>query len=115
MLLARYQVGKIYFQRDQLDQAVAELNIVVEKDPTFRPALETLAQARFKQGSINDAISLLERAVALDPNWPQAFALLGRAYTRAGRREDAKKAFATAQRLSAEERKRLEGAVTKPK
>jgi cytochrome c-type biogenesis protein CcmH/NrfG len=40
--------------------------------------------------------------------------LLGRAYTRAGRREDAKKAFATAQRLSAEERKRLEDAVSKP-
>ena len=114
MVLARYQAGKIYFQRDKLDEAVAELSKVVEKDPGFRPALETLAQARLKQGSNNEAISLLERAVALDPTWPQAFALLGRAYTRAGRREDAKKAFATAQKLSAEERKRLEDAVSKP-
>jgi len=50
----------------------------------------------------------------LDPTWPNAFALLGRAYKRAGRTEEAKRAFATAQRLSSEERKRLERAVSKP-
>jgi len=88
--------------------------VVLEADKTFRPAIETLAQARLKQGSINEAIALLERATALDPTWPNAFALLGRAYTRAGKREEAKKAFATAQKLSAEERKRLEDAVSKP-
>jgi predicted Zn-dependent protease len=114
MVLARYQVGKIYFQRDKLDEAITELTKVVEADKTFRPAIETLAQARMKQGSINEAIALLERATTLDPTWPNAFALLGRAYTRAGKREEAQKAFATAQKLSAEERKRLEGAVSKP-
>ena len=64
---------------------------------------------------IYDLPKLLEQVVALDPTWPDGFALLGRAYTRAGKREEAKKAFATAQKLSAEERQRLERAVTKPK
>jgi predicted Zn-dependent protease len=107
-------VGQILYQRGKLDEAVTELSKVVAADATFRPAIETLAQARFKQGAINEAIALLERAVALDPTWPNAFALLGRAYKRAGRTEEAKRAFATAQRLSSEERKRLERAVSKP-
>ena len=114
MVLSRYQVGKIYYQREKLEEAITELTRVVEADKTFRPAIELLAQARMKQGSFNEAIVLLERATTLDPKWPNAFALLGRAYTRAGKREEAKKAFATAQKLSAEERKRLEDAVSKP-
>ncbi|HEY3582409.1 MAG TPA: tetratricopeptide repeat protein, partial [Pyrinomonadaceae bacterium] len=114
MLLARYEAGKIYYDRGKLDEAVSELSKVVAADPTFRPAIETLAQARFKRGSVDEAIALLERAVALDPTWPNAFALLGRAYKSAGRLEEARKAFETAKRLSIEERKRLERAVSQP-
>jgi len=41
--------------------------------------------------------------------------LLGRAYLLAGRRDDARRAFATSQRLAEDERKRLEIKVSKPK
>ena len=60
---------------------------------------------------------VLERAVKIDPNYPDVRVLLGRAYMAAGRREDAQKEFAAAQRLSEDERRRLEEKVSgqKPK
>jgi len=40
--------------------------------------------------------------------------LLGRAYSKVGKHDEARKAYARAQKLSSEERKRLERAVSKP-
>jgi cytochrome c-type biogenesis protein CcmH/NrfG len=68
-----------------------------------------------KQNSAAQAVRVLERAVKVDPAWPQGFALLGRAYMLSGRRDDARRAFDAARRLSEEERKRLEEKVSKPK
>ena len=78
----------------------------------FQPALESLGQALLKKGDAARAVAVLERAVKLDPNWPDARALLGRAYMIVGRREDAKREFAAAQRLSDEARKKLEEKVS---
>ena len=71
MVLARYQIGKIYFQREKLDEAITELSRVVEADKTFRPAIETLAQARMKQGSINEAIALVGTCHRIGSNMAQ--------------------------------------------
>jgi Flp pilus assembly protein TadD len=83
--------------------------------PDFRPALEAYGQALLKKGDAERAVAALERAVRLAPGWPDARVLLGRAYMAAGRRDDAQREFAEAQRLSDEERARLEEKVSAPK
>jgi Flp pilus assembly protein TadD len=90
---------------------------VLEEVPDFRPGLEALGQALLKNGEAGRAVSILEKAIRLDPKWPDGHVLLGRAYQAAGRREEAKNEFAIAQKLSNEERKRLEEKVkaSKPK
>jgi Flp pilus assembly protein TadD len=91
--------------------AISLLTRVVEESPEFRPALEALGQALLKKGDAAHAILLLERAVKLDPKWPNGRALLGRAYKAAGRTDEANREFNAAQKLSAEERQRLEEKV----
>jgi Flp pilus assembly protein TadD len=64
-----------------------------------------------RQGDGTKAVEVLEHAVSLDPSWPIGHALLGRAYQMTGRHEEAKKEFATSQKLAGEERQRFEDAV----
>lgn len=108
MTLALYQLGKINLNRGRIDEAITMLSKVLAATPDFRPALEALGQAFLKRKDPLQAVEVLERAVKLDPAWPDGHVLLGRAYQAAGRTSDARQEFATAQRLSNEERKRLE-------
>jgi tetratricopeptide (TPR) repeat protein len=111
-LLSRYQIGKIQFTRGDYQRAIENLEKVLNGSPDFRPGLEALGQARLKNGDAVRAIEVLERAVKIDPDWPDGRVLLGRAYMAAGRRADAQKEFEAAQRLSQQERKKLEEAVS---
>ncbi len=88
---------------------------VLAVTPDFRPALEALGQALLKKKDPLQAVEVLERAVKLDPAWPDGHVLLGRAYQAAGKKNEARQEFATAQRLSSEERKRLEEKFGKQK
>jgi Flp pilus assembly protein TadD len=88
---------------------------VTESAPEFGPALEALGQAYLKQGEATRAVPLLERAIKLRPDWPDGRALLGRAYMATGRREEARREFEAAKRLSEGERRRLEEQVNQPR
>jgi len=115
MTLALYHLGKINFNRGNLDAAISMFSRVVETEPDFRPGLEALGQALLKKRNPARAVEVLEHAVNLDPSWPDGHVLLGRAYMAIGRRDDAKKEFDTAQKLSREGRKRIEEKVGRPK
>ena len=108
MTLAWYHLGKINLNRGRLDEATTMFSKVLAVTPDFRPALEAQGQAFLKKKEPLKAVEVLERAVKLDPAWPDGRVLLGRAYQAAGRADDARQQFAAAQRLSNEERKRLE-------
>jgi Flp pilus assembly protein TadD len=58
---------------------------------------------------------VLEHAVEIDPNWADTRYFLGRAYSAIGKREEARREFAAAQKLSAEGRAKLEENVGKQK
>ncbi len=103
---------KVNLSRGQVNEAALQLAKVIEAEPDFRPGLEALGQALLKKGDAASAVAVLERAVGLDPKWPDGHVLLGRAYIAAGRRAEAKKEFDVAQKLTAEERKRLEQKVS---
>ncbi len=93
---AQYQLGLIYQQRHQYDEArkrftrAAEID-AREADPVFQLGRIALEEERW-----NDAINLLSRAAALDDQCcsHEVWRELGVAYFRAGRMEKAREALA---------------------
>ena len=65
-------------------------------------ALVGLGSALLGLNRASEAIAPLERAVAIEPAMDDGWYVLGRAYQVAGRPEQARRAFATVERLRAE-------------
>ncbi len=87
--------GIIFYQREQLAQAVEAFSKAADQDPSDRESIEMHGVSLFRLGRPAEAIPLLEKAhtaverANVDPQY-----VLGLCYTDVGRYDDARRAFA---------------------
>ena len=79
---------------------------VLERDPNYAPAYETLGGILLKQQKYDQAKNALEKAIALNPDSVKAHYQLGMLLGRMGRQEDASKELAIVQQLNEAESKK---------
>ena len=82
-----------------MDIAVQSYQRLVERNPRDDGALLDLGRAQSDAGFLTDAGRSFERAVALNAQSPAAHLRLAAVYSREGRRDDALKAFDSAEQL----------------
>lgn len=93
---AQYQLGLIYQQRRQYDEAKRRFARAVEIDAREADPVFQLGRIALEEDRLNDAIDLLTRAAALDDKCcsHEVWRDLGVAYFRSGRFEEARAALA---------------------
>jgi adenylate cyclase len=83
-------LGEIYLQFGQYDQAINELKLTLDLNPSDAETYGALGHALLFTGALEDAINASETAIRFDPNLdPRRFWDLGMAYFLAGRTSDA--------------------------
>jgi len=89
---AQYQLGLIYQQRHQYDEAKRRFARAVEIDPREADPVFQLGRIALDEGRFEDAIQLLSRAAVLDDKCcsHEAWRDLGVAYFRSGQMEEAR-------------------------
>jgi tetratricopeptide (TPR) repeat protein len=92
---AHYQIGLIYQQRHQFDEAKRRFARAVEIDGREADPVFQLGRIALEEERLSDAIELLSRAAALDDKCcsHEVWRDLGVAYFRSGRLEDARLAL----------------------
>lgn len=92
---AQYQLGLIYQQRHQYDEAKQRFARAVEIDPREADPVFQLGRIALEEDRLDDAIELLSRAAALDDKCcsSEVWRDLGVAYFRANRLEEARVAL----------------------
>jgi tetratricopeptide (TPR) repeat protein len=83
----RYEEGKDQFLRGRggdMDKAVAALEYVVSRDPTYKNSLTYLGRAYYRKGRFQDAYAILQRAIAVDKEDEIAWISIGAAQLRLG-------------------------------
>jgi len=96
---AHYYLGLLYSQKQMFENAAQEFEAELKGNPNFSAARYELGKALLQQADIAGAVSNLEIAVKLEPENALFHYELGRAYIAAGRREEAKRANDTFNRL----------------
>lgn len=92
---AQYQLGLIYQQRHQYDEAKRRFTRAMEIDASEADPVFQLGRIALEEGRLEDAIGLLSRAAALDDKCcsHEVWRDLGVAYFRSGRLEEARLAL----------------------
>ena len=92
---AHYNLGLIYQQRVQYEEAKARFHRAIEIDPDETDAHYQLGRIAREEGRLGDAIAHFDAVVSRDPEHSQneAWREIGRAYFKAGQDEDARAAF----------------------
>jgi tetratricopeptide (TPR) repeat protein len=92
---AHYNLGLIYQQRRQYDEAKASFARAIEIDPEETDAHYQLGRIAREEGRLGDAISHFDAAVSRHPEHSQneAWREIGWTYFQAGQYEDARTAF----------------------
>ena len=96
----RYDLALVLDRVGRLDEAVAEYERALDRNPNHVGALNNLGVALARQGRLVPATRRLERAVAVDPDHADAQANLGALYLARGEREAAGRAFREALELA---------------
>src|SRR5258706_5161601 len=96
------QIAHLQLLAGNLPQAETYANGALGLFPDYHYALGTLAQVRLAQNRADDAVALLEKRYAAAPHAENLFAL-AEALDRAGRKDDAAKAFAEFEQKSLRE------------
>ena len=99
---AAYGLGTCLLREQNHAAALTQLRRAVERDPTSLVALVGLGSALLGLGRPAEAVGPLEQAVAIEPAMDDGWYVLGRAYQAAGHGEQARRAFATVERLRQE-------------
>jgi superkiller protein 3 len=90
----RLRLANKYFSRGQIDEAMAEMQRLVEKDPSRRAiAYFNLGVGYTKKGMIAEAVVMFKRSLELQPRNSQIYYYLGCAYLSQGMNEEAEKEF----------------------
>ena len=96
----RAQLGIIYAQNGQRDEARQEFNKLME-EPSGRPAaLTNLGNLAFLDGKVDDALESYKQAAALDATDPGILLNQGLALKELGRTDEAEKAFSAAVQMA---------------
>jgi tetratricopeptide (TPR) repeat protein len=84
----RTQLGNLYFNTGDLDQAEAEYQRTLQDKPNYVYAMAGLGRVQAARGNPDEAIKLLEKAVAIMP-MPEFVITLGDVYQTTGQQEKA--------------------------
>jgi tetratricopeptide (TPR) repeat protein len=88
-----FTLGNVYFQNEDLTNAIKHFEAALAKFPDYRRAQKNLAFALVRDGKYDDAIKPLTRTVALGGGDGKVFGLLGFAYMNQGRYASAEAAY----------------------
>jgi len=88
----RTQLGNLYFNTGNLDQAEAEYQRTLQDRPDYVYAIAGLGRVQAAQGNRDEAIKLLERAIAIMP-MPEFVITLGDLYQTTGQPEKANQQY----------------------
>jgi len=91
-----FTLGNVYFQNEDLTNAVKCFETALAKFPDYRRAQKNLAFALVRDGKYDAAIKPLTRTVALGGGDAKVFGLLGFAYMNQGRYASAEAAYGQA-------------------
>lgn len=80
-----FTLGNIYFQNEDLTNAVTHFTAALAKYPDYRRAQKNLGFALVRSGKYAEAVAPLTRTIALGGGDSKVFALLGFAYMSMGR------------------------------
>lgn len=88
-----FTLGNVYFQNEDLTNAVKHFEAALAKFPDYRRAQKNLGFALMRDGKYAEAIKPLTRTIALDGSDGKVFGLLGFAYMNQGRYVSAEAAY----------------------
>ncbi|MFO1487239.1 MAG: tetratricopeptide repeat protein [Verrucomicrobiota bacterium] len=88
-----FTLGNVYFQSEDLTNAVKYFESALAKFPDYRRAQKNLAFALVRDGKYQEAITPLTRTITLGGADAKVFGLLGFAYMSAGRYSSAEGAY----------------------
>jgi len=97
--MAWYKIGDAYTRQLKWDEAIAPLQKSIWLNPYYSGPYILLGKSYLKKKQLSNAEGMLKRAIQFDPNNKSAHYLLGQVYQQTGRAEDAKREFATAEKL----------------
>ena len=98
--IMRLNLGGIYLDRDNLDNAERELVAADKLAPDYPMILNDLALLNMKRKRYNEALGFLIRSLLKDPKEPQPHLYLGELYDQIGQTTYAEKEYRTAVMLS---------------
>jgi tetratricopeptide (TPR) repeat protein len=91
-----FTLGTLYFQKEDLTNAVQHFSAALTKFPDYRRAQKNLALALVRDGKYEEAIKPLTRTIALGGGDGRVFGLLGYAYLQVRRHASAAAAYGQA-------------------
>ena len=97
-----FTLGNLYFQNEDLTNAVKFFTSALAKHPDYRRAQKNLGFALVRSGKYAEAVAPLTRTIALGGGDSKVFALLGFAYMNLGRNVSAEGAYLQAAVLEPE-------------
>jgi len=103
---ARYARGVLYYQRGKAEESVADLKLVVTRDPRDFRSLDALGQDYMRLNQYAEAATVLAQAFKLAPRDPKVLTHYSRVLVHLGRKEEAKKLMADFRALGPEEGRR---------
>ena len=95
-----YDRALTHFGNDELDDAVAAFNELVEQYPDYIDGHIGLGHAYERQGTYDEAIQAIKKAIEIDPSDPLVYTSLSVCYQRKGMIQEAEDAMAKSQELS---------------
>jgi len=96
-----------YFCTEQYDDALQQLDKILEIDPTYRASIEMKGMSLLMKGEVEKAIETFVRYQALIGNDTKGITTLGYAYTKAGRLEDARDCLRKLEKRQQQEKQEL--------
>ena len=87
--MAHTNLGLVFFQKGQVDDAIAHYRLALQMQPDWWDAEYNLGTALLAKGQIDEAILHSEKAVAMRPTDPDAQVSLGNLLFRKGRIDEA--------------------------
>ncbi len=91
-----YEKAMDLFGRGQADAAAEALSWLIEKDPQFADAYESLGMIHYRQGRYDEAIRWTDKLAVLRPDYAMAHTNLSVFYMKKGMKEKAEEEKAKA-------------------
>ena len=83
-------LGQVYFRRDQIDEAIKEMEKALVLNPNSEDAINSLGSMRLWLGEAQEAIALFTKGIRLDPvHASKSYMRLARAYIYLGKYDEA--------------------------